>query len=165
MTTEPEFDPQAEAPQDPQAEQIELLKAELEQLQAQSLLDRADLENRRKRLEREIEQARRFANERLLADMIPVFDALEAGLASAAADDPLRAGLELTLKQLHAVTGKHGLAEIAPEPGAAFDPEKHNAVSQMAVEGVPSGAVAQLFQKGYALNERLLRPAMVMVAP
>ncbi|MEN1925156.1 nucleotide exchange factor GrpE [Luteimonas qiangzhengi] len=146
-------------------EQIELLKAELEQLQAQTLLERADLENQRKRMTREIESARRFANERLLADMLQVFDSLEAGLASAGAEDPLRPGLELTLRQLIKVTGSFGLTEVAPAPGDAFNPEHHQAMSVAAVAGVPPGAVAQLFQKGYVLNERLLRPAMVVVAP
>ncbi|HIY70027.1 MAG TPA: nucleotide exchange factor GrpE [Candidatus Luteimonas excrementigallinarum] len=145
--------------------QVEMLKAELEQLQAQTLLERADLENQRKRMAREIETARRFANERLLSEMLQVFDSLEAGLASAAEDDPLRAGVELTLRQLGKVTATFGLTEVAPAPGDAFDPERHQAMSMSAVEGIPPGAVAQLFQKGYVLNERLLRPAMVVVAP
>ncbi|MGY0632940.1 nucleotide exchange factor GrpE [Luteimonas sp. A478] len=146
-------------------EQVEMLKAELEQLQAQTLLERADLENQRKRMAREVESARRFANERLLADMLQVFDSLEAGLASATEDDPLRAGVELTLRQLGKVTASFGLTEVAPAPGDAFDPEHHQAMSMAAVAGIPPGAVVQLFQKGYVLNERLLRPAMVVVAP
>ncbi|AOH37087.1 nucleotide exchange factor GrpE [Luteimonas sp. JM171] len=144
--------------------QVEALQAELEQLRAQSLLERADLENQRKRMVREIESARRFANERLLADMLPVFDSIEAGLASASADDPLRAGLEATLRQLQKVTGANGLVEIAPAPGDAFNPEHHQAMSVSEAEGVAPGAVVQVFQKGYVLNERLLRPAMVVVA-
>ena len=136
-----------------------------DRLKAQSLIERADLDNQRKRLARDIEMARKFANERLLGDLLPVFDSMEAGLASAAADDPLRAGLDLTLKQLHTVAGKHGLVEVAPEPGTAFNPEHHNAVSQVAEDGFPSGSVVQIFQKGYLLNDRLLRPAMVVVAP
>ena len=146
-------------------EQVEALKGELEQLQAQSLLERADLENQRKRMARELDSARRFANERLLGDMLPVFDSLEAGLASAAPDDPLRAGVELTLRQLHKVTEAFGLVEVAPAPGEAFDPDRHQAMSVAEAEGVAPGAVVQLFQKGYVLNDRLLRPAMVVVAP
>ena len=146
-------------------EQIEAMAGELEQLRAQSLLERADLENQRKRMAREVESARRFANERLLADMLPVFDSLEAGLANAAADDPLREGLEATLRQLHKVTQANGLLEVAPAPGDGFDPERHQAMSVAEAPGVAPGAVAQLFQKGYVLNDRLLRPAMVVVAP
>lgn len=146
-------------------EQLEALKGQLEQLQAQSLLERADLDNQRKRMAREVEGARRFANERLLGDMLPVFDSLEAGLASATQDDPLRAGVELTLRQLQKVTGANGLLEVAPAPGEAFDPERHQAMSVAEAEGIAPGAVVQLFQKGYVLNDRLLRPAMVVVAP
>ena len=165
MTTETEFDPDAQQPLDPEIDEVEALKAEVEQLKAQTLIERADLENQRKRLARDIDMARKFANERLLGELLPVFDSMEAGLASAAADDPLRAGLELTLKQLLAVAEKNGLVEVAPQPGDAFNPEHHNAVSQQPAEGVASGAVVQAFQKGYVLNERLLRPAMVVVAP
>ena len=167
MTTESDFErnDQDVAPPDPAGEDIEALKAELEQLKAQSLIERADLDNQRKRLARDIDLARKFANEKLLADLLPVFDSMEAGLAAAATDDPLRAGLELTLKQLHAVAEKNGLVEVAPAPGEAFNPEHHNAVSQVAEDGFPSGSVVQTFQKGYLLNDRLLRPAMVVVAP
>lgn len=146
------------------AEQVELLSAELEQLRAQVLLERADLENQRKRLAREVESARRFANERLLGALVPVFDALEAGLANATDTDPLRSGVELTLRELTRATESNGLATLAPAPGDAFNPEHHQAMSIVDAPGVPAGAVAQVFQKGYLLNERLLRPAMVVVA-
>ncbi|VXB30390.1 Protein GrpE [Luteimonas sp. 9C] len=146
------------------AEQVERLSAELEQLRGQVLLERADLENQRKRLAREVESARRFANERLLAALVPVFDALEAGLANASDSDPLRSGVELTLRELTKATESNGLATLAPAPGDPFNPEHHQAMSIVEVPGVPPGAVAQVFQKGYLLNERLLRPAMVVVA-
>jgi len=143
---------------------MEALRAELEQLKAQSLIERADLENQRKRLAREVEMARKFANERLLGDLLPLFDSMEAGLANAAADDPLRAGLELTLRQLHIIAGKNGLTEVAPTAGDPFDPERHQAMSMIDAAGIAPGAVAQTFQKGYLLNERLLRPALVVVS-
>ena len=171
QTTDPTADDQGLPHAEPDSSQagnhedrIEALKGELEQLRAQSLLERADLENQRKRLAREIEQARRFANERLLGELLPLFDSMEAGLASAAKDDPLRAGLELTLKQLHTIAEKNGLTEVAPAPGDSFDPDRHQAMSMVEVAGIPPGSVAQLFQKGYVLNERLLRPALVVVA-
>lgn len=145
-------------------DQIEALKGELEQTRAQTLLDRADLENQRKRLARDVDNARRFANERLLGELLPLFDSMEAGLASASDNDPLRAGLELTLRQLHTIAEKNGLAEVAPAAGDAFDPERHQAMSLVPAQGVPAGAVVQTFQKGYVLNERLLRPALVVVA-
>ncbi len=145
-------------------DQTEALRAELEQLKAQSLIERADLENQRKRLARDLDNARKFANERLLSDLLPVLDSLEAGLATAAADDPLRAGLELTQRQLLRVAEINGLVTVAPAAGEAFDPERHQAMSIIDAEGIAPGAVAQTFQKGYVLNERLLRPAMVVVA-
>ncbi|MEZ0470155.1 nucleotide exchange factor GrpE [Luteimonas salinilitoris] len=145
-------------------DRIEALQGELEQLRAQVLLERADLENQRKRLARDVEAARRFANERLLGDLLPVFDSLEAGLATAPEGDPLRAGVELTLRQLHKVAEGNGLVEIAPAIGEAFDPERHQAMSVVESHEVAPGAIVQLFQKGYKLNERLLRPALVVVA-
>ena len=165
MTTESDCDPNSQTPLDADIDEVEALRGEIEQLKAQSLIERADLDNQRKRLVRDIDLARKFANEKLLAELLPVFDSMEAGLASAAADDPLRAGLELTLKQLHAVAEKNGLVEVAPQPGDAFNPEHHHAVSQQAAAGIAPGAVVQAFQKGYLLNDRLLRPAMVVVSP
>ena len=164
MTHDPMQDANEAATESPSIDDTEALRAELEQLKAQSLIERADLENQRKRMAREVEMARKFANERLLGDLLPLFDSMEAGLANAAADDPLRAGLELTLRQLHIIAGKNGLTEVAPAAGDAFDPERHQAMSMIEAEGVPPGAVAQTFQKGYLLNERLLRPALVVVA-
>ena len=178
MTTEPRRDDDApDSPHDPssdpggdararerQSVDVEFLKSELEQVRAEMLRDRADLENQRKRIARELESARRFANERLLADLLPLFDSMEAGLAAAAQADPLRAGLELTLRQLHRIAEANGLSEVAPGAGDAFDPERHQAMSVADAPGVPPGTVAQVFQKGYVLNERLLRPALVVVA-
>jgi molecular chaperone GrpE len=168
MTNEPMQDAEATvdgqnagtSPQD----QIEALKGEIEQLRADALRERADLENQRKRLARDVEQARRFANERLLSELLPLFDSMEAGLAAAAQNDPLREGLELTLRQLHRIAETNGLVEVAPAPGDSFDPERHQAMSMVENTEVPPGAVAQVFQKGYVLNDRLLRPALVVVA-
>jgi len=165
--------PESDAPVDTSADatapdleaQIEALKAELEQLRAQALIDRADLENQRKRLTREAETARKFANERLLGDLLPVFDSLDAGLAALGEDaqPSVREGLELTRQQLLKVTGESGLDEVNPA-GEAFNPEHHQAISQAPAGEIPPGHVVQVFQKGYLLNGRLLRPALVVVA-
>ena len=145
-------------------DEIEALRGEIEQLRADSLRERADLENQRKRVARDIEQARRFANERLLSDLLPVFDSLDAGLAVAGGEaNPLREGLELTYKQLLKVAGDNGLTVLDPV-GAAFNPEHHQAISQADVPDAAPGSVVQVFQKGYLLNDRLLRPALVVVA-
>lgn len=144
--------------------ELETLRNELDQLRATTLLERADLENQRKRVARDIEQARKFANERLLGDLLPVFDSLDAGLAAAGAESsPLKDGLELTFKQLLKVAGDNGLTLVDPT-GEAFDPEHHQAISQADAPGAAPGSVVQVFQKGYVLNGRLLRPALVVVA-
>lgn len=149
---------------DPRDAELESLRGELEQLRADSLRERADLDNQRKRLTREVDTARKFANERLLGELLAVFDSMEAGLAAAPKADPLREGLELTLRQLHRIAENNGLVEVVPAAGDAFNPEHHQAMSMVEAEGVAPGAVAQTFQKGYVLNERLLRPALVVVA-
>ena len=170
MTNEPMQDAAAAVdgqPREKEAsleEQVEALKGEVEQLRAESLRERADLENQRKRLARDVEMARKFANERLLGELLPLFDSMEAGLAAAAQNDPLREGMELTLRQLHRIAESNGLVEVGPQPGDSFDPEHHQAMSMIESADVPPGAVAQVFQKGYVLNERLLRPALVVVA-
>ncbi|QNN46647.1 nucleotide exchange factor GrpE [Thermomonas brevis] len=159
-------DPSQEVNEDADAAQhdeLEALRAEVEQLKAQSLLERADLENQRKRLARDIEQARKFANERLLSDLLPVFDSLDAGLSAAGEGDALRHGLELTYKQLLKVATENGMTLLDPT-GQPFDPEHHQAISQGEAEGVAPGHVITVFQKGYLLNGRLLRPALVIVA-
>ena len=148
----------------PQDDELEALRGELEQLKAQSLIERADLDNQRKRIAREIDNARRFANERLLGDLLPVFDSLDAGLVAAGTDaSPLRDGLDLTYKQLLKVAGENGLTVLDPT-GEPFNPEHHQAISQVQAPGVAADSVAQVFQKGYLLNGRLLRPALVVVA-
>ena len=165
MTTTPMQDADTELDgENPLVAELEALKGEMEQLRAEALRERADLDNQRKRLARELDTARKFANERLLGELLPLFDSMEAGLAAAAQNDPLREGLELTLRQLHRIAETNGLVEVAPQAGDSFDPERHQAMSMVEPGALPPGAVAQTFQKGYVLNERLLRPALVVVA-
>ncbi len=168
MTTE--FTPEPTPPaQQPTAEpvppaEIEQLRAEIERLQADALRERADLDNQRKRMAREVESARKFANERLLGDLLPVFDSLEAGLAVSDADSAsLREGMQLTLRQLLKVAADHGLQPVDPA-GAAFDANQHQAISLVDSPEHTPGDVVQVFQKGWTLNDRLLRPALVLVA-
>jgi molecular chaperone GrpE len=145
-------------------DELEALRAEIDQLKAQALLERADLENQRRRIAREIETARKFANERLLGALLPVFDSLDAGLQAAGTESsPLRDGLEMTQRQLLKVADDSGLSVLDPA-GQPFDPEHHQAISQADADGIAPGHVATVFQKGYVLNGRLLRPALVVVA-
>ena len=93
-----------------------------------------------------------------------MFDSLDAGLAAAGTEpNPLKDGLELTFKQLLKVAGDNGLALLDPI-GEAFNPDHHQAISQADAPGAAPGSVVQVFQKGYVLNGRLLRPALVVVA-
>ncbi|KRG70711.1 heat shock protein GrpE [Stenotrophomonas chelatiphaga] len=145
-------------------DQLEQLRGELEQVKADALRERADLDNQRKRVARDVEQARRFANEKLLGELLPVFDSLDAGLKAAGEDaSPLRDGLEMTYKQLLKVAADNGLVLLDPT-GQPFNPEHHQAISQVDANGAAPGSVVQVFQKGYLLNDRLLRPALVVVA-
>jgi molecular chaperone GrpE len=165
----PEFDSEAPSQNQPSADplqdEVEALRSEIALIKADALRERADLENQRKRITRDVENARKFANEKLLGELLPVFDSLDAGLTAAGSEpSPLRDGLELTYKQLLKVAADNGLVLLDPT-GQSFNPEHHQAISQAdAPEGVAPGSVLQVFQKGYLLNERLLRPALVVVA-
>ena len=139
------------------------LRMALAELREQTLRERAELENQRRRMAREVESARKFANERLLGDLLPVFDSLHAGLKAAGVEaHPLKEGLELTLRQLLKTAKDNGLIELDPK-GEVFNPEFHQAVTQLPSPGAAPGTVLDVFQKGYVLNERLLRPALVVV--
>ena len=155
-----------------QDEAIESLSARVAELEAalltvkdEQLRERAELDNQRKRLARDVEQARRFANERLLNELLPVIDNLERGLSAAGASDhsSLREGVELTLRQLQKVTEDNGLTAVDPT-GQPFNPEHHQAMSMVDSAEHPSNTVVQAVQKGYLLNGRLLRPALVVVS-
>ncbi len=151
------------------------LEMELEEArnEAASHLDdflraRADLDNLRKRSARDVENAHKYGLERFMTELLPVKDSVELGLNAAAVDaeagaEKLREGLELTLKLFNAASEKFGLQEVNPE-GQSFDPGFHQAMSMQEAEGVEPGTVVTVVQKGYLLHDRLLRPAMVIVA-
>lgn len=144
--------------------EVESLRAELTRLREDSLRERAELDNQRKRVARDIDMARKFANERLLGDLLPVIDSLEAGLNLAGGEpNALREGMELTLRQLLKVAGDNGLVAVDPV-GQPFNPEHHQAMSLVPAPGVAPNHVVQVYQKGWLLNERLLRPALVVVS-
>lgn len=164
MTTEPLQETSAEQAAAGGETELEALRAELAQLRESVLRDRADLENQRRRVARDLEMARKFANERLLGDLLPVIDSLEAGLAvQADTAQHLREGMELTLKQLLKVAADNGLTPVDPA-GQPFNPEHHQAMSMVEATGHPPNHVVQVFQKGWLLNDRLLRPALVTVS-
>lgn len=139
-------------------------QAEAERQRESALRTRAEFDNLQKRLERDLDKSRRFALEKILGDLLPVIDSLGAALGSEqATQEQLREGAELTLKMMSKLISDHGLKEIDPLH-EAFDPELHQAMSmQPSAEHEPN-TVVQVFQKGYQLHERLLRPALVVVA-
>ena len=153
----------AQREHDPEA-RIAELEAALLALRDEQLRERADLDNQRKRMARDLDQARRFANERLLSELLPVLDNLERGLEAGGTDfERLREGVELTLRQFQKVVEDHGLVPV-PGAGHPFNPDHHQAVSVAESTEHPADTVVNAMQKGYLLNGRLLRPALVVVA-
>jgi len=128
---------------------------------------RADLENMRRRHSRDLENAHKHALDKFIAELLPICDSLELGLNAAndkdANLDKVREGMEMTLKMFMSSIGKFGLEQLDPK-GQAFDPEAHEAIAMQPAEGVESNQVISVMQKGYRVNGRLLRPAMVVVS-
>jgi len=124
---------------------------------------KAEGENIRRRAVEDVGKAQKFAVERFSNEMLAVKDSLEAGLAvETAAVESFKSGMELTLKQLSSVFEKFNISEINPI-GEKLDPHKHQAIS-MIESDQPANTVVSVMQKGYALNDRVLRPALVLVA-
>ena len=124
---------------------------------------KAESENIRRRAAEDISKAQKFAVERFSSEMLAVKDSLEAGLAvETATVESFKSGMELTLKQLSSVFEKFNIAEINPV-GEKLDPHKHQAIS-MTDSDQPANTVVSVMQKGYALNDRVLRPALVLVS-
>jgi len=125
----------------------------------------AELQNVRKRATRDVENAHKFALERFCTELLAVRDSLEMGLAAADKADAqsLLEGKRATLKLLTTTMERFGVVELNPE-GEPFDPEEHEAMTMQPSADVEPGSVLTVFQKGYALNGRLLRPARVVVA-
>lgn len=124
---------------------------------------KAEGENIRRRAHEDIDKARKFALEKFSSELLAVKDSMEAALAvETATVEDFKSGVELTLKQLTGVFEKFNLAEVHPI-GEKFDPHKHQAISMVEAEAEPN-TVVQVLQKGYLLHDRVLRPALVMVA-
>ena len=169
MQETPEFtNPEVEQPAgDPAAPAVEERLKQAEQA-AQEHYDawlraKAECDNFRKRSQTEIANAHKFAVENFAGELLAVKDSLEAALASESASvDSLRSGVELTLRQLKAVFDKFSLVEIHPI-GDKFDPHRHQAISTIESDAEPN-SVVQVLQKGYLLHDRVIRPALVVVA-
>jgi molecular chaperone GrpE len=168
--SENEIVEKAPSNQDEQQELTKLLedaRAKADDHWDQLMRTRAELENIRKRNQRDLENAHKFALEKFSMDLLQVWDSLELGHQAALDEqadvDKLREGTELTLKLLVDVMKKHGVDQVDPD-GEPFNPEFHQAMSMQEREDVAPNTVVAVMQKGYLLNSRLLRPAMVMVS-
>ncbi len=155
------------APEQPAAvtpeARIAELEAALEEAKASVLYIKAEGENIRRRAMDDIDKARKFALEKFSNELLAVKDSLDAALLIEATDvKSYKDGVELTAKQLASVFDKFNIAEINPA-GEKFDPNKHQAISMLENSGEPN-TVINVLQKGYTLNDRVLRPALVMVA-
>ena len=152
---------------------VEFFQGQLEKLQEQSKasLDKvvraqAEMENLRKRAARDVENAHKYALEKFTNELLPIMDSLELGLSASVKAknlDDLCKGMELTLEMFNTVMEKFGITMIEPK-GEKFNPELHDAVSMQETDDSNSGIIIKVMQKGYTLNGRLIRPAMVVVA-
>jgi molecular chaperone GrpE len=152
---------------------VEFLQGQLEKLQEQSKVSldkvvraQAEMENLRKRAARDVENAHKYALEKFTNELLPIMDSLELGLSASVKAknlDDLCKGMELTLEMFNTVMEKFGITMIEPK-GEKFNPELHDAVSMQETNDSNSGIIIEVMQKGYALNGRLIRPAMVVVA-
>ncbi|RVU06239.1 nucleotide exchange factor GrpE [Novosphingobium umbonatum] len=174
MTEETTQDPQSTAEAtsesvDTQAERIAQLESDLEAAKNEVLYAKADTQNVRRRLEKDIADARAYASTSFARDMLSVADnlarALDAIPAELREDDKLKslvAGIEATGRELEKVFGLHGITKVAAQ-GMPLDPNQHQAMMEVPHDAEP-GTVIQVLQHGYTIKDRLLRPAMVTVA-
>ena len=157
----------------PEAE-LSLLRAQLADAEARAAAARdaqlraaAEAENTRRRLERDADATRKYASEKLLGELLAIADSLELGLKAAEGKDAqvqaLAEGMQLTHRQLMALLEKQGVKQLNPV-GEPFNPDLHQAMTMTESVEVAANHVLSVMQKGYKLHERLLRPAMVIVA-
>ncbi|MCO4757532.1 MAG: nucleotide exchange factor GrpE [Oceanospirillaceae bacterium] len=146
--------------------QLEVSQAEAAALKDQILRGQAETQNIRRRAEQDVEKAHKFGVEKFATEMLGVVDNLERAIEAAGDDEavkPMLEGVEMTLDMLIAGLAKFNVEQLNPE-GEAFNPELHQAMSMVPAEGVAPNTVVAVMQKGYSLNGRLVRPAMVMVS-
>jgi molecular chaperone GrpE len=166
LQAEEEID-QPELPEEQPENQIEELQQKLSTLGEQLLREQAEMQNVRRRAQRDIERAHKYALEKFASELLSVVDNLERAIEAIDAEDEAQKavaeGLELTLKTFIDVLAKYNVEAVDPE-GQPFDAELHQAVSTVPNNDVEPNTVINVFQKGYTLNGRLIRPAMVVVS-
>ncbi len=147
----------------PEPDRVTALEQEVATLKDQLLRRRAEFDNYRRRTERDQRAAADDAVISLLSDLLPSLDALEKALAAQGTLDEIRAGVEITLKDVASTLSNRGV-KIEDPTGEKFDPLRHQALSYEPVLGAEDGSIATCYRKGYVLGERLIRPALVKVA-
>lgn len=145
------------------ADESERLRQELAEVRDQWMRTVADLDNFRKRSEREVRELRRYALFETMRDFLSIVDNLERALAADGSVEDLKRGVEMILAQMKETMKTHGVREV-PAAGAPFDPTLHDAVSRHEEPEVEAPTVSEELQRGYTMHERLLRPALVKVA-
>lgn len=143
--------------------QVENLENILKEKNEEILRRAAELDNYRKRLTKETEDRVRYANQSVVKDFLPVMDNIEMSLAHAEEGSPLRQGIELTIKSFKDALSRHGVVEVNAETGTLFDPAVHEAIMMDNNPEYENNAITLCVQKGYLLNERVIRPAKVKV--
>lgn len=127
----------------------------------------AELENFRRRAERDVQNAHKYGTEKFITELLPIMDSMELGLAAVSGEESntsrLLEGMELTLKMFRDALAKFGVTVLDPQ-GEGFNPEFHQAMSMQETADIEPNTVMAVMQKGYVLNDRLIRPAMVMVS-
>jgi molecular chaperone GrpE len=162
----PEIEPavtEAAAPEPSPTDELGKLQAELADLKDAFLRAKAETDNARKIAQADVAKAHKFAIESFAEDLLPVKDALEKALATPNQTvESLRGGVELTLKALQNALARGGIVEVDPA-GQKFDPNRHQAM-QLVPSAQPANTVVDVYQKGYLINDRILRPALVTVS-
>ena len=148
---------------DAERSEIEQLRADVDRLEAQLLRKRAEFDNFRKRTDRERGEVRDLSTAQVFLGLLPTVDNLERAASAAGDEASVRDGLTLIMKGLLSFLDQHHL--VAEDPARQqFDPERHQALSHEEVEGYSEGQIVEVFQKGYSVGDRLIRPALVRVA-
>jgi molecular chaperone GrpE len=164
---QPSADAAQQTPEQNLDQELEQAQLALSDAKDQVLRAQADVQNIRRRAEQDVSKARKFALEKFAEELIPVVDNLERGLESAQNDDAdvtvIREGIEMTLSSFLAVLKKFNVEPVDPQ-NEPFDPQLHQAMSMVVNDNVEPNTVLHVMQKGYQLNGRLVRPAMVMVS-
>lgn len=142
--------------------ELDKAKAEAADNYEQLLRAQAELANQRRRSEKQIEDAHKYAAQKFLESIIPVIDSLEMGMQAQGDIEQIREGMALTLKQFETVMEKFNITSVG-KPGDAFNPEHHQAMSMQPHPDFDNNTLSLVMQKGYLLNGRVVRPAMVMV--